>query len=59
VGGEVVETSPEGGERVLVATRGPCLGVELDLDEAAKHPYRPGNWLPLFGEGWDHREGGE
>jgi len=27
---------------------GPGLGVELDLDEAAKHPYRPGNWLPLF-----------
>jgi galactonate dehydratase len=38
---------------------GPGLGVELDLDEAAKHPYRPGNWLPLFKQDWERREGGE
>jgi galactonate dehydratase len=36
---------------------GPGLGVELDLEEAAKHPYRPGNWLPLFKRGWERREG--
>jgi galactonate dehydratase len=38
---------------------GPGLGVALDLDEVAKHPYQPGNWLPLFRHGWERREGEE
>jgi galactonate dehydratase len=38
---------------------GPGLGVELDLDEVSKHPYRQGNWLPLFKQDWERREGGE
>ncbi len=37
----------------------PGLGVELDLDEVSKHPYRQGNWLPLFKQDWERREGGE
>ncbi len=38
---------------------GPGLGVELDLEEVSKHPYRRGNWLPLFKQDWERREGGE
>ncbi len=37
----------------------PGLGVELNLDEVSKHPYRRGNWLPLFKQDWERREGGE
>jgi galactonate dehydratase len=38
---------------------GPGLGVELDLEEVSKHPYRRGNWLPLFKQDWERREGDE
>ena len=38
---------------------GPGLGVELDLDVVSQHPYRQGNWLPLFKQDWERREGGE
>lgn len=34
----------------------PGLGVELNLEEAAKYPYNPGHWLPLFRKGWEKRE---
>jgi galactonate dehydratase len=37
---------------------GPGLGVDLDFEEAQRHSYRPGNWLPLFRQGWERREGG-
>ena len=37
----------------------PGLRVELDLEEVSKHPYRQGNWLPLFRQDWERREGGE
>jgi galactonate dehydratase len=35
----------------------PGLGVDLNLDEIAKHPYQPGNYLPLFNNDWHKREG--
>jgi galactonate dehydratase len=35
----------------------PGLGIELNLEEIAKHPYHAGNWLPLFRQGWERREG--
>lgn len=35
---------------------GPGIGAELNLDMIAKHPYQPGNWLPLFQSGWEKRE---
>ena len=38
---------------------GPGLEVELDLAEVSKHPHRQGNWLPLFKQDWERREGGE
>ncbi|CAG7658044.1 mandelate racemase/muconate lactonizing enzyme family protein [Paenibacillus allorhizosphaerae] len=34
----------------------PGLGVDLNLEEVQKHPYHPGNWLPLFRQGWEKRE---
>lgn len=37
----------------------PGLGVELNLEEIAKHPYHSGNWLPLFRQGWERRKGEE
>ena len=37
----------------------PGLGVELDLAELSRHPYRRENWLPLFEQDWERREGGE
>jgi galactonate dehydratase len=40
----------------LQPPEGPGLGVDLDLEEIAKHPYQPGNWLPLFRQGWEKRE---
>ena len=36
----------------------PGLGVDLNLEEIAKHPYRPENAIPLFKPGWEKREGG-
>jgi len=35
----------------------PGLGVELNFEEIQKHPYHAGNWLPLFKQGWERREG--
>lgn len=33
----------------------PGIGVDLNLDEIEKHPYRLENWLPLFEHGWEKR----
>jgi galactonate dehydratase len=35
----------------------PGLGVDLNLEEMARHPYRQQNYLPLFRPGWERREG--
>jgi galactonate dehydratase len=35
----------------------PGLGLDLNLDEIARHPYHEGNYLPLFGKDWFKREG--
>ena len=35
----------------------PGLGIDLHLEEIAKHPYKEGNYLPLFAKGWNKREG--
>jgi galactonate dehydratase len=37
----------------------PGLGVDLQLDEVARHPYAPQNFLPLFRSGWETREGAD
>jgi len=33
----------------------PGIGVELDEEEMAKHPYGPDSFLCLFEEGWERR----
>ncbi|MBK5291464.1 MAG: mandelate racemase/muconate lactonizing enzyme family protein [Acidobacteriia bacterium] len=33
----------------------PGLGIDLNLEEIARHPYRQENFLPLFESGWELR----
>ena len=33
----------------------PGLGIDLNLEEIARHPYRQENYLPLFKPGWERR----
>jgi galactonate dehydratase len=33
----------------------PGLGIDLNVEEIARHPYRPENYLPLFKPGWERR----
>jgi galactonate dehydratase len=33
----------------------PGLGVDLNIEEIAKHPYQPEYYLPLFKPGWERR----
>lgn len=35
---------------------GPGLGIDLDLEEIAKHPYSQEHYLPLFRSGWEKRQ---
>jgi galactonate dehydratase len=34
----------------------PGLGIDLNLEEIHRHPYRQGNHLPLFQAGWETRK---
>jgi galactonate dehydratase len=34
----------------------PGLGIDLNLEEIQKHPYRAEHYLPLFQPGWERRE---
>jgi galactonate dehydratase len=36
---------------------GPGLGIDLNVEEIARHPYQQGNHLPLFQPGWEQRRG--
>jgi len=33
----------------------PGLGIDLNIEEIARHPYSPENYLPLFKPGWERR----
>ena len=46
--------SPDG---TLPIPDAPGLGIDLNLDEIAKHPYQAGNYIPLFENDWNKREG--
>ncbi|MCC6444997.1 MAG: mandelate racemase/muconate lactonizing enzyme family protein [Armatimonadetes bacterium] len=35
----------------------PGLGIDLNLEEIARHPYQAQNYLPLFKPGWERRSG--
>jgi len=34
----------------------PGLGIDLNVEEIQRHPYRQENYLPLFKPGWERRE---
>jgi galactonate dehydratase len=34
----------------------PGLGIDLNFEEIAKHPYQQENYIPLFRSGWEKRE---
>ncbi|KYZ75960.1 hypothetical protein AXX12_05840 [Anaerosporomusa subterranea] len=40
----------------IVPPDSPGLGTDLNIEEILKHPYQPGNWLPLFRQGWEKRQ---
>lgn len=46
---------PLSSDGYLTIPETPGLGLELDLEEAAKHPSDGGNFLPIFSAGWEHR----
>ena len=35
----------------------PGIGMDLNIEEIAKHPYSQENVIPLFRKGWEKREG--
>jgi len=35
----------------------PGLGIDLNIEEIKKHPYRREHNLPLFQPGWESRQG--
>jgi len=41
----------------LEIPQAPGLGVELNEEEAKKHPYSPGNFMDMFAPGWERRKG--
>jgi galactonate dehydratase len=41
----------------LTFSERPGLGIDLNLEECAKHPYHESNFIPLFRPGWERREG--
>ena len=34
----------------------PGLGIDLNIDEIARHPYEQEHFLPLFRSGWERRQ---
>jgi galactonate dehydratase len=36
----------------------PGLGIDLNIEEIARHPYQQENSLPLFQAGWERRRSG-
>jgi len=58
--GEVsmLRTDAEENGYVTVPTR-PGLGIDLDWDRLAGHPYERANMLPLFVPGWERRKDDE
>lgn len=52
---EVVRGAPEVKDGYLEPSDAPGIGVELDEEEIARHPYHPDHFLRLFDEGWERR----
>ncbi|HLI52679.1 MAG TPA: mandelate racemase/muconate lactonizing enzyme family protein, partial [Thermomicrobiaceae bacterium] len=56
---EIVDQPVEVVDGYITIPERPGLGIELDFDEIARHPYQPRHFLPLFQEGWERRLGDE
>jgi len=54
---EIVLNAPEVKNGYIEVSTRPGLGIDLNLEEIAKHPYQAEAWLPLFKSGWERREG--
>lgn len=53
---DLVDVSTEVVDGYIEIPDRPGLGLALDLEECAKHPYEPTCFLPLFKSGWEKRE---
>lgn len=52
---EIVTGSVEVKKGYIEIPERPGLGVDLNIEEILKHPYRQENYLPLFKPGWELR----
>ena len=56
---DIVTWSPELDEDGCIPIpQRPGIGVELDLDVAARYPYHEQNFLPIFEDSWERRRDG-
>ena len=53
---EIMHGVPRVEDGYLEPPDAPGIGVELDEEEMAKHPYGENNFLRLFEDGWERRE---
>ncbi len=52
---EIVINAVEVKNGYIEIPQAPGLGIDLNIEEIKKHPYRPENYLPLFKPGWELR----
>lgn len=52
---EIVTGSVEVKDGYIEISDKPGLGINLNIEEILKHPYRPEHYLPLFKAGWEQR----
>jgi galactonate dehydratase len=53
---EILHGVPRVRDGYLVPPDAPGIGITLDEDEVARHPYGENKFLRLFEEGWEHRD---
>ena len=53
---EIVTNHVEVVNGYIEVPKRPGLGIDLNVEEIHKHPYRQENYLPLFKPGWERRE---
>lgn len=53
---EIVTGGVEVKDGYIEISERPGLGIDLNIEEILKHPYRPEHYLPLFKPGWERRE---
>lgn len=53
---EIVQNHVEVKDGYIEIPERPGLGIDLNIEEIAKHPYQQENYLPLFKPGWERRQ---